>query len=151
LDPATQRFYALPDTGGEPAVTRSFRFERGNGEWQINGLRADSSCEDIRFQIKENSLEHWVFDNNAAGWMHPIHVHMEEFQILSRNGLPPTAVDRARKDVVGLQHNETVKVFFRFRDWLGRYPMHCHNVVHEDHAMMLRWDLAEIGDTNPDP
>jgi len=24
----------------------------------------------------------------------------------------------------------------------GRYPMHCHNVVHEDHAMMLRGDIV---------
>jgi FtsP/CotA-like multicopper oxidase with cupredoxin domain len=24
----------------------------------------------------------------------------------------------------------------------GRYPMHCHNVVHEDHAMMVRWDIV---------
>jgi FtsP/CotA-like multicopper oxidase with cupredoxin domain len=76
---------------------------------------------------------------------------MEEFQILSRNGLPPREVDRSRKDVVGLGHNETVKAFFQFRDWLGPYPMHCHNVVHEDHAMMLRWDIDETGDDNADP
>jgi multicopper oxidase len=30
------------------------------------------------------------------------------------------------------------KVFLRFRDFLGKYPMHCHNLVHEDHAMMIR-------------
>jgi hypothetical protein len=23
--------------------------------------------------------------------------------------------------------------------------MHCHNVVHEDHAMMIRWDIVEPG------
>ena len=23
--------------------------------------------------------------------------------------------------------------------------MHCHNVVHEDHAMMIRWDIMEPG------
>ncbi|MFL6464933.1 MAG: multicopper oxidase domain-containing protein, partial [Bryobacteraceae bacterium] len=27
-------------------------------------------------------------------------------------------------------------------DFLGRYVMHCHNVVHEDHAMMIRWDIV---------
>ena len=36
----------------------------------------------------------------------------------------------------------------RFRDWLGRYVMHCHNVIHEDHAMMLRFDVGTTGDTN---
>ncbi len=29
--------------------------------------------------------------------------------------------------------------------------MHCHNVVHEDHAMMLRWDIDDVGDTNSYP
>ena len=48
----------------------------------------------------------------------------------------------SRKDVVRLQGNEEVRIFLRFRDFLGRYPMHCHNVVHEDHAMMLRWDIV---------
>jgi FtsP/CotA-like multicopper oxidase with cupredoxin domain len=150
-DPLTQQFYELPNTALPIAVTRNFRFELGNGQWQINGKLMDSSCADVRLRIRQNTAEHWVFDNNSAGWMHPIHVHMEEFQILSRNGLPPSEVDRSRKDVVGLGHNETVKAFFQFRDWLGPYPMHCHNVVHEDHAMMLRWDIDETGDDNADP
>jgi hypothetical protein len=30
-------------------------------------------------------------------------------------------------------------------DFLGKYVMHCHNVVHEDHAMMIRWDIVEPG------
>jgi len=150
-DPRTQRFYDLPDATQPVALTRNFRFELGNGQWQINGRLMDSSCADVRLRIRQNSAEHWVFDNNSAGWMHPIHVHLEEFQILSRNGLPPSEVDRSRKDVVGLGHNETVKAFFQFRDWLGPYPMHCHNVVHEDHAMMLRWDIDETGDDNADP
>jgi hypothetical protein len=31
--------------------------------------------------------------------------------------------------------------------------MHCHNVVHEDHAMMIRWDVVEPGQgfTGPRP
>ena len=57
----------------------------------------------------------------------------------------------SRKDVVRLQGNEEVRIFLRFRDFLGRYPMHCHNVVHEDHAMMLRWDIATTGDTTTRP
>jgi FtsP/CotA-like multicopper oxidase with cupredoxin domain len=37
---------------------------------------------------------------------------------------------------------EEVRVFMRFRDMKGRYVMHCHNVVHEDHAMMVRCDIV---------
>ena len=60
-------------------------------------------------------------------------------------------MNAARKDVVRVGPNQDVLLFFRFRDWLGRYPMHCHNVVHEDHAMMLRWEIATVGDTNQNP
>ena len=64
---------------------------------------------------------------------------------------PPLGVNASRKDVVRLIPGGNPKLFFRFRDFLGRYPMHCHNVVHEDHAMMLRWDIAVTGDTNQNP
>lgn len=64
--------------------------------------------------------------------------------------LPPT-VEVSRKDVTRLQQNERVELFFRFRDFTGRYPLHCHNMIHEDHAMMLRWDIEPDGDTNITP
>ncbi len=43
--------------------------------------------------------------------------------------------------MIFLHPNEEVSVFFTFRDFLGHYPMHCHNTVHEDHAMMMRWQI----------
>jgi len=52
------------------------------------------------------------------------------------------AIDYARRDVVNLQTNDETRLFMRFRDMKGRYVMHCHNVVHEDHAMMIRWDIT---------
>ena len=33
----------------------------------------------------------------------------------------------------------------KFKVNAGRYVMHCHNVVHEDHSMMVRWDIVEPG------
>jgi FtsP/CotA-like multicopper oxidase with cupredoxin domain len=62
-----------------------------------------------------------------------------------------SGVNLARKDVVRLIPSGNVTVKMRFRDWLGRYPLHCHNVIHEDHAMMLRFDVATTGDTNSNP
>jgi hypothetical protein len=29
--------------------------------------------------------------------------------------------------------------------------MHCHNTVHEDHQMMLLWNVADVGDNNTAP
>lgn len=150
VDPATRpQFYALPSTTATPRVTRTFRFERSNGQWVINGQAIN--CDVVRFRVKRNTVEHWILQNNSGGWQHPIHIHFEEFQILNRNGIAPTAVERSRKDVVQLQFNEQIKLFFRFRDFAGRFPLHCHNTVHEDHAMILRWDIDDVGDTNPTP
>lgn len=150
-DPATiAKFYDLPPVDLSNVVRRTFNFERSNGQWQINGRFAD--CNDNRFTVRQNSTELWTLVNSSGGWQHPIHIHFEEHQIVSRNGAPPPlAVEKSRKDVVELHHNESVQIFFRFRDFLGRYPLHCHNVVHEDHSMMALWSIATVGDTNPTP
>jgi len=145
-DPSTQTFYSLPQMVA-PRITRTFKFDRLNGQWSINGQFMD--CADIRFQIGQNSVENWILANATGDWTHPIHIHLEEHQIISRNrAVAPLAVEKSRKDVSQLHPNERVKLFFRFRDWLGRYPLHCHNVVHEDHAMMLRWEVVPDGGDN---
>jgi len=40
-----------------------------------------------------------------------------------------------------LNPGEEVRIFIRFRDFEGRYVMHCHNLIHEDHDMMVRFDV----------
>src|SRR3712207_6985992 len=44
--------------------------------------------------------------------------------------------------------NEKVRVIARFGPQQGRYMMHCHNLVHEDHDMMTHFD---VGPTGEDP
>jgi FtsP/CotA-like multicopper oxidase with cupredoxin domain len=134
-------YYALPPM---TAVSRSrtWKFDRTNGQWAVNNILMDPTCSQVLASIPIGSAEHWTFENSSGGWQHPIHNHFEEFQIVNRNGAPPPNYELARKDVVWLNFNEQVKVFSRFRDFTGRYPMHCHNVVHEDHAMMFRWDIV---------
>jgi FtsP/CotA-like multicopper oxidase with cupredoxin domain len=79
-------------------VTRTFRFDRSNGQWTINNRFFD--CNERAIQDSQNTGEHWVLQNNSGdGSIHP--VHFEEFQIISRNGRPPSAAERSRKDVVG--------------------------------------------------
>ncbi len=159
VDPATSpTFYALPDTTATPRITRTFKFDRLNGQWSVNGQFMDCGfgpagpppggfSQNFRFTVQQNSVEHWLLTNLTGDWTHPIHIHLEEHQILTRNRVPPTlAIERARKDVTQLRQNERVELFFRFRDWLGKYPIHCHNVVHEDHAMMALWHIQPQGD-----
>ena len=33
----------------------------------------------------------------------------------------------------------------QFRDWGGMFMEHCHNTVHEDNAMLLRWEIDNGG------
>src|SRR5215469_7108146 len=152
VDPATHpNFYNLPDTTAAPRIVRTFKFDRLNGQWSINGQFMD--CNQFRFTVQQNSVEHWLLTNLTGDWTHPVHIHLEEHQIMSRNRAPITPgntlsvpTDLGRKDVTQLHPNERVELFFRFRDWLGKYPIHCHNVVHEDHAMMALWHVQPQGD-----
>jgi FtsP/CotA-like multicopper oxidase with cupredoxin domain len=50
-----------------------------------------------------------------------------------------------RRDVAVLLPSDEMKIYMIWPDFLGKYVMHCHNVVHEDHAMMIRWDIVEPG------
>jgi FtsP/CotA-like multicopper oxidase with cupredoxin domain len=146
VDPSTNpSFYSLPSTAATPRIVRTFKFDRLNGQWSVNGQFMD--CTQFRFAVQQNSVEQWLLTNLTGDWTHPVHIHLEEHQILSRNRMPPPlAIERSRKDVTELHPNERVQLFFRFRDWLGKYPIHCHNVVHEDHAMMALWHVVAEGD-----
>jgi hypothetical protein len=35
-----------------------------------------------------------------------------------------------------------MRISMQFRDWGGIFVEHCHTTTHEDHAMLLRWDLT---------
>jgi len=152
VNPSTvTKFYDLPPTTATPRVTRYFQFSQRNGQWTVNDQFFN--CDTTRFRVKRNTVEKWVIRNDSRDWQHPIHIHFEEFQILKVNGsaLSSTSVDRSRKDVLRLQEGQSVEIFFQFRDFVGRYPMHCHNVLHEDHAMMIRFDIDDVGDTRSNP
>jgi FtsP/CotA-like multicopper oxidase with cupredoxin domain len=124
---------------------RLFVFDYTNGLWTINGRLMDPNRVDAAFE--QGSAEIWTFRAAGNAWSHPVHIHFEEFQILELNGkpLPHGSVERSRKDDLWLAPNDEVRVYFRARDFLGKYVMHCHNVVHEDHAMMIRWDVVRPG------
>jgi len=134
----------LPDIDlSEVAQERLWVFDYDGGLWTINRQPADMAV--VNAEIVKGTAEIWTLRNDGSDWSHPIHIHFEEFQILEFNGkrIRPDDVRFSRKDVVTLGPFDECKVFMRFRDFTGRYIMHCHNVVHEDHAMMIRWDIVE--------
>ena len=130
------------------AVTAAKRKEwvwgRGNGAWNANGVFYDRYA--APYEVKEGSEEVWVHKNGGGSWSHPIHPHYEEGRILSSKGNAKpdvtAAIETGRKDVYRLDPSATLETAMRFRDYKGIYPMHCHNVVHEDHGMMAMWKIV---------
>ncbi len=137
--PATLR--ALPPINlAEVVKNRRFEFDKENEIWTVNGKIFD--VEKSVAQPKRGTAEIWTLKGKGS-WHHPVHIHLEEGRILTRNGKPPAPHESGRKDVFVLAPNDEVRVFIRFRDFLGPYLMHCHNLTHEDHAMMVRFDVVE--------
>jgi manganese oxidase len=93
------------------------------------------------------TMEVWTLVNAGNGWDHPIHIHFEEGRILERNGSASNvpAWEQGRKDVYRLRPGGSVTVALQFRDWAGMFMEHCHNTMHEDNAMLLRWEINNAG------
>jgi FtsP/CotA-like multicopper oxidase with cupredoxin domain len=139
-------------------TTRTFELQRsgtygGEIEWLINGHAFDRSDPNGMFPqavTLQGRPEIWVIRNGGGGWSHPMHMHMEEHQVLSRNGVatgspnadPRHADDIGKEDVVNLDPSEEVIIYRNFRTFKGRYVAHCHNLAHEDHAMMFGWEIS---------
>jgi o-aminophenol oxidase len=103
---------------------------------------------------------------NLTGDTHPIHLHLDPFQIVSRRAISyeipdggiedrhltatvrlernpdddlEHAIDdneRGLKDTIRVNPNEIVEIAVRFTTYSGRYMYHCHILEHEDRDMM---------------
>ncbi len=103
---------------------------------------------------------------NLTGDTHPIHLHLDPFQILARHAIsyeipeggiedrnltaaiklqqgPADDLDhaiddneRGLKDTIRVNPNELVEIAVRFNTYSGRYMYHCHILEHEDRDMM---------------
>jgi FtsP/CotA-like multicopper oxidase with cupredoxin domain len=145
-----------------------FEVQRGSGsgeiEWLINGQEFDPSTPVTSLKnpagqtpkaiVKKNSYALWEIRNGGGGWVHPFHLHMEEHRTVMRNGklmINPDGSQKAdaghpddgsREDLIALDPSESVIIYRQFRDFTGNYVAHCHNLAHEDHAMMFGWTIT---------
>jgi FtsP/CotA-like multicopper oxidase with cupredoxin domain len=139
-----------------------FEVKRGSAggevEWLINGKPFEAGIaatslknpagRSPRAQQRKGSYNLWELRNGGGGWVHPFHLHMEEHRTVMRNDRDVTTTplashpdDRSREDLVALDPGESVVIYRGFRDFVGPYVAHCHNLAHEDHAMMFGWDI----------
>jgi spore coat protein A, manganese oxidase len=139
-------------TAGEAVKTRLMEFKREGGEWTVNGQTWEDVINSGFTQVVASpnlgDVEIWELKNDSGGWFHPVHIHLVDFQILDRNGQPPRPYERGPKDVAYVGEGETVRVLMRFGPQIGRYMMHCHNLVHEDHDMMVQFEVG-LGGHDP--
>jgi FtsP/CotA-like multicopper oxidase with cupredoxin domain len=127
----------------------TFELQRGSvtgdpeTEWLINGQQFDPTKPMI--SVKRDSGAAWRIRNGGGGWVHPMHLHMEEHRVVARNGKPAPDSrhpdDTGKEDVVALDPGEDVIISRRFRTFVGPYVAHCHNLAHEDHNMMFGWEI----------
>lgn len=135
-----------------------FTFDGDPRRFRINGEVFDHNRVD--HVVLKGSSEEWDLANDviAGNWTHPVHIHLEEGRIMSRTltirdadtgevvdvqNVPLLPEEQGRRDVYMLPPQHRLKIRMRFRDFVGRYLIHCHNMNHEDNFMMVRWDVVD--------
>jgi FtsP/CotA-like multicopper oxidase with cupredoxin domain len=152
-----------PDLSAIPiARSRTFEFGSGGtqtttgitsftGPWGVKtdnqGAMLNADYGRISAAPSAGTREVWTLKNGGGGWDHPIHIHFEEGQITARDGSASKvpAWELGRKDVYRLRPGGSVTLTMQFRDWGGTFMEHCHNTVHEDNAMLVRWEIDNGG------
>ena len=119
---------------------RAFEFNLVDGVWSINGQRWNPNF----FVANPNlgDVEIWRIYNNVATDPHLAHLHMVNFRILERNGKPPLPYEQGIKDTVYVDVQESVQVLTSFGPYKGKFPFHCHVMDHEDHDMMVQFQVV---------
>ncbi len=83
---------------------------------------------------------------------HPIHLHGQQFQILSREiegmrqeeykSVSEGFIDTGWKDTVLVMPGEEIVIAKPFEDFKGLFLYHCHNLEHEDLGMMRQFYIS---------
>ncbi|MGB5178803.1 MAG: multicopper oxidase domain-containing protein, partial [Gammaproteobacteria bacterium] len=150
-NPDVTRYFRLFKDAGASCKDGSGRFIN---EWLVESLDGPNGnvigkyWDDLsEFPILGNR-EVWEFEN-PTNVMHPMHVHLVKFQILSKTDLTtgqPIPLEpweaNTWKDIVRIPGNASARIIMDFTDYLGRFPQHCHILDHEDHEMMRQFQTT---------
>ncbi len=83
---------------------------------------------------------------------HPIHLHGQQYQIISRKmegmrkddyaTVKEGFIDTGWKDTVLVMPGEEIEIIKPFQDFKGNFLYHCHNLEHEDLGMMRQFYVS---------
>ena len=122
----------------------TFNEDNAAGTFFINCRRFNPRR--VNEYVKLNTDEEWVLRNTSRE-LHPFHIHVNDFQVMSVNGRPQRA--HGLQDTVPIPIGGRIVIRMRFRDFVGRYVFHCHILAHEDAGMMGIVDVTRTGRPPP--
>ncbi len=98
--------------------------------------------------MKLNTAQTWKL--NSAFYFHPYHIHVNPFEVLTRDE-SGNIIDRYWRDTVLVfppeagedPANTEVEIRTRYENFDGSFVMHCHILDHEDRGMMEKVIISE--------
>ncbi|WDZ87698.1 multicopper oxidase family protein [Micromonospora cathayae] len=125
-------------------VTRdlALSFDPAKVAFTINGQTYDATRVDAR--VVNGTTEIWRVTNLDTRFNidHDFHLHMIQFRLLDRDGVPPAPGEAGWKDTVHVPPGSTVRVQATFSGFTGRYVYHCHFPEHSSFGMMAQLEVV---------
>lgn len=119
-----------------------FSFPGGN-EGLVNGKTFDTN--QFPRTLRLGDVEKWEVKGLGSD-PHPFHIHVNPFQLVENESGPvssPLWLDTYMIAGAGdtPSDSRSIQVMTRYEDFVGKFVLHCHNLIHEDQGMM---QLVEI-------
>jgi suppressor of ftsI len=123
---------------------RVLNFSSNDRDWiyMINNTVFNPNRIDIKPKL--GTVEEWKLvnlDKISSGNIHPFHIHVNDFQVMSVNGQPYNA--HGYQDTVILPTEGDVVIRIPFEDFVGKSVFHCHLLFHEDFGMMGAFEVVK--------
>lgn len=165
-----------PDTSNVPRLLSNIERYRESDAARIRDITLDVAfdkfnrlkfllsnrefMDNITEKPRLGDIEIWRIINQGIA-VHPIHIHLIQFQILDRipfdvdafnskgqlrftgEPQPPLPNERGWKDTVQTTPGFVTRVIMRFGPFTGRYVYHCHILEHEDYDMMRPFTVVK--------
>jgi suppressor of ftsI/bilirubin oxidase len=128
-------------------------------EWEDTEEIPVNTIQKIRITNEHRGMEGGMHGGGGGGMggmgmmsmPHPIHIHNQQFQILSRRVKDNDAsyasvkdgfINSGWKDTVLVMPGEEIDIIKPFEDYTGLFLYHCHNLEHEDMGMMRNFHVS---------